>query len=112
MCGDSVPPLVIREDEVNQALSHVPRGNDRELVRDALTKGMHIFLTRDKGVLRARDSLAPLGLLLTSPLDLVEALGAAGALHCLFEPQHLYWPMPDQERVSHLIKALFTAWDR
>ncbi|MFD6135742.1 hypothetical protein [Isoptericola sp. NPDC060257] len=53
-----------------------------------------------------RTDLASLGLLLVTPLDLVEELGAVGALHCLFEPQHLYWPMPDQQRVSHLIHAL------
>ena len=104
--GVPVSPPGIHAHEVDQALSRVPVGNDRALVRDALMTGMHVFLTCDKGVLKARDGLAALGLLLASPLDLVEELGAAGALHCLFEPQHLYWPMPDQQRVSHLIHAL------
>lgn len=96
----------IHAHEVDQALSRVPAGNDRALVRDALITGMHVFLTCDKGVLKARDGLASLGLLLASPLELVEELGAAGGLHCLFEPQHLHWPMPNQQRVSHLIHAL------
>lgn len=95
--------------EIDQALLHVPAGNDRALVRDALMSGIHVFMTCDKGVLKARHNLAPLGLLLASPLDLLEELGAAGALHCLFLPQHLYWPMPDQQRVAHLIQALGAA---
>ncbi len=106
--GDDSPisPVGITDRQIDEALSHVPDGNDRALVRDALTTGMHAFMTRDKGILKARARLMPLGLLLASPLDLLEELGAAGALHCLFEPKHLYWPMPDQQRVSHLIKAL------
>lgn len=107
--GTPVPPVGISDHEADRALSHVPAGNDRALVRDALMTGMHVFMTCDKGVLKARDSLGTLGLLLVSPLDLLEELGAAGALHCLFERQHLYWPMPDQQRVSHLIQALGAA---
>lgn len=103
--GTPVAPTGISGHDANQALLHVPAGNDRALVRDALTQGLHVFLTCDKGILRARGSLAALGLLIASPLDLLEELGAAGALHCLFERQHLYWPMPDQQRVSHLIQA-------
>jgi hypothetical protein len=76
------------------------------LVGDALTTGMHFFMTCEQGVLKARDSVAPLGLLPASPLDVIDQLGAAGAPHSPFEPQHLYWPMPDQQRVMHLIQAL------
>lgn len=104
--GAPIPPVGNSGHEVDEALSHVPMGNDRALVQDAFLTGMHVFMTCDKGVLKARDNLVPFGLLLASPLDLIEELGAAGALHCLFEPQHLYWPMPDQQRVSHLIQAL------
>ena len=50
--------------------------------------------------------MAEVGLLVVSPLDLIEELGAAGTLHCLFEKQYLYWPMPDLQRVPHLINAL------
>ncbi|PUB26815.1 hypothetical protein C8K30_10542 [Promicromonospora sp. AC04] len=104
--GEPVLPMGISDHDLDDALSAVPAGNDRALVRDALIAGMHVFLTCDKGILRARDRVAPLGLLLASPLEVVEELGAAGALHCLFEPRHLYWPMPDQQRVAHLIQAL------
>jgi hypothetical protein len=104
--GTAIPPVGSSGREIDEAVSHVPNGNDRALVRDSLTTGMHVFMTCDKGILKARDSFASLGLLLASPLDLIEELGAAGALHCLFEPKHLYWPMPDQQRVSHLIQAL------
>lgn len=100
------PPLGALSHSVDQSLSRVPGGNDRALVRDALAAGMHVFLTCDKGVLKARDSLSSHGLLIASPLDLVEELGAAGALHCLLASRHLYWPIPDQRRVSHLINAL------
>jgi len=93
-------------DEDIRALSSVPAGNDRALVSDALHAGAHVFLTCDKALLKSRDNVAARGLLVVSPLDLVEELAAAGALHCLLEPQHLYWPLPDQRRVSHLIRAL------
>ncbi|GAA0993360.1 hypothetical protein GCM10009563_09150 [Subtercola frigoramans] len=107
--GLPTPCADLGDLEIKDALSHVPAGNDRTLVEDALRSGMHVFMTCDKGVLRAREHLTPLGLLIASPLDLLEELGASGALHCLFERQHLYWPMPDQQRVSHLIQALGTA---
>lgn len=107
--GAPAPLAGLLAGEINEALAHVPAGNDRTLVEDALKAGMQVFMTCDKGVLRAREYLKPLGLLIASPLDLLEELGAAGALHCLFERQHLYWPMPDQQRVSHLIQALGTA---
>ncbi len=102
----STPTRSDADVEFMDALSRVPAGNDRSLVAEALMSGMHVFLTRDKGVLGAASSFAPLGLLLASPQELLEHLGAAGALHCLFKPQYLYWPAPDQQRVTHLIRAL------
>lgn len=93
-------------DSVDAALRKVPAGNDRALVEFALLSGMHVFLTCDKGVLGARSAFEQLGLLLASPLDLLEELSGAGALHCLFAPEYLYWPLPDQTRVRHLIRAM------
>lgn len=87
-------------------LQRLPRGNDRLMVGDALRSGADVFLTRDAGVLKARAALRMLGLLVASPLDVVEELSAAGAMHCLFSPEYLYWPMPDQARVAHLVSAL------
>lgn len=98
--------LILPRSELERALSSVPAGNDRALVADAVRNKIHVFLTRDKGVLLARKTLRPFGLHVTSPQDLLEDLAACGALHCLFTPQHLYWPMPDQQRVAHLIRAL------
>ena len=63
-------------------------------------------MTMDKGILKQRQALKPFGLLLASPLDLLEELVACGAFHCMLEPHYAYWPMPDQMRVSHLIRAL------
>lgn len=107
--GPPVPPVDVSDRQLEDALLQVPAGNDRALVKDALASGMHVFMTCDKGILKARRNLEPFGLLLVSPLDLLEELGAAGALHCLFQRQHLYWPMPDQQRVVHLIQALGSA---
>jgi hypothetical protein len=98
-------PLHPAEHEV---MKRVPAGNDRVLVQEALRSGMDVFMTRDTGILAARPALRVLGMVVASPLDLVEELAVAGALHCLLDPKHLYWPMPDQQRVMHLIEALQT----
>lgn len=91
---------------LDDALDELPRGADRELVKESVLAGAHVFMTRDAGVLRAREALAPHGLLLASPLDVLEELAASGALHCLLEPRCAYWPVPDLQRVTHLLKAL------
>jgi hypothetical protein len=101
--------LILPRSELDRALAHVPAGNDRDLVAAAVRNKVHVFLTRDKGVLRARMALRPFGLHITSPQDLLEDLAVCGALSCLLIPQHLYWPMPDQQRVAHLVSALIHA---
>ena len=99
--------LVLPERMLEQAVSEIPPGFDRALVSSAARMGLHVFLTRDKGILRHRDALRPFGLLLASPLDIFEELLACGAFHCMLEPPLCaYWPMPDQMRVGHLIRAL------
>lgn len=98
--------LILPPGELDRALRDVPAGGDRALVGDAVRLGAHVFLTTDKGILRCRDKFRAFGLVLATPGDLLEALAATGALHCLIEPSHLYWPAPDQERVWHLIRAL------
>lgn len=98
--------LLLPASALEAALEHVPEGYDRELIRGAVASRHHVFLTRDKGILAARNDLRPFGLHIASPQDLVEDLAGAGALHCLFHPRHLYWPAPDQQRVAHLIQAL------
>jgi hypothetical protein len=98
--------LILPEAMLERAASQLPEGYDRALVSSAARLGLHVFLTRDKGILRHRDALRPFGLLLASPLDLFEELLACGAFHCMLEPRCAYWPMPDQMRVGHLIRAL------
>jgi len=98
--------LILPDTELERATSKVPAGYDRKLVRAAARSGVHVFLTGDLKVLRNRDALRPFGLLLASPLDLLEALFACGAFHCLLAPRFAYWPLPDQMRVGHLIEAL------
>ena len=89
-----------------RVLREIPKGYDRILVEAALDRSVHVFLTRDLGILRSQALFRPLGLLLASPQEMVEELGATGALHAFFEPSCLYWPLPDQARVAHLITAL------
>ncbi|WP_136628991.1 hypothetical protein [Mycobacteroides salmoniphilum] len=101
--------LILPRSALDRALAEVPAGNDRELVAGAVRDKVHVFLTRDRGVLKAGKALRPFGLHITSPQDLLEDLACCGALSCLLEPEHLYWPMPDQQRVAHLVSALLRA---
>jgi len=98
--------LILPASELERALKVVPAGNDRNLVGDAVRNRMHVFLTRDAHVLRAAEALRPFGLRIESPQELLEVLAASGAFHCMMAARHLYWPMPDQQRVYHLLKAL------
>lgn len=98
--------LILPEREAQRALMAVPAGNDRKLVRDALRCGANVFMTRDGGILKAKEALRPFGLLTATPADLLEEVFACGAFHCLLGPRYLYWPAPDQQRVGHLIHAL------
>lgn len=98
--------LILPDAELERVLSKVPAGYDRKLVSAAHRSAAHVFLTGDRRVLRNRDALRPFGLLLASPLDLLEALFECGAFHCLLAPQFACWPLPDQQRIGHLIEAL------
>jgi hypothetical protein len=98
--------LVLPERALQRALATLPAGHDRLLVGDAVRAGVHVYLTRDKAVLRRAPQLTPFGLRLASPLDLLEALIGGGSFHCLLAPQHASWPLPDQQRVAHLVRAL------
>ena len=99
--GQTVQPRL-----VDRVLEAVPAGGDRRLVRAALKDGAHVYLTRDKGVLRASGQLRPFGLSILTPGDLLEALSGYGALNFLWDPSSLYWPLPDQEKVAHMLWAL------
>lgn len=98
--------LALPDSAFNDALASVPRGLDQRMVSAAYRSGAHVFLTRDKGVLQARARFRPLGLLITSPGDLFQGLLETGAFNCVLNPALAYWPLPDQQRVAHLIRAL------
>jgi len=99
-------PLILPERVLMAALQQLPTGQDRELVDEALRSGIHVFMTRDRGLLKSQGVLRSLGLLIASPLDVVEELAACGALHCLLDPRFAYWAVPDLQRMTHLIRAL------
>ena len=99
------PPLLLSDAELQRALTSVPAGNDRGLVEESVRQQMHVFLTRDTNVLKARPALQPFGLYIGSPLDLLEEITACGGLYCLTDPRFAYWPLPARERVAHLYHA-------
>jgi len=99
-------PSLIDEAATDALCASLPAGMDRVLVRRALDLRAHVFMTRDRAVLRARDRFASSGLLIASPMDLVVELSACGAILCMMQPEYAYWPVPDLERLPHLIAAL------
>ncbi|GAA1828400.1 hypothetical protein [Actinomadura chokoriensis] len=98
--------LVLPDSLLEDAATNVPQGFDRILVTSAARMGIHVFMTMDKGILKQRETFRSFGLLLASPLDTFEHLLACGAFHCMFAPRYAHWPLPDQMRVGHLIRAL------
>jgi hypothetical protein len=102
------PPLDLLPHKSQEArlVESLPKGADADLVRRAWRLGVHVFLTRDAGILRRAADVRPLGLLIASPLDLLEQLTACGALLAILRPETVYWPLPDLQRAAHLIRAL------
>lgn len=100
------PMVVLPSRIVDTAIDAIPIGGDQRMVRAALLDGAHVYLTRDKKVLRARAMVRPLGTSILTPGELLEELLLCGALNFLWDPASLYWPLPDQEKVAHLIWAL------
>lgn len=56
------------------------RGQDKNLVLEALDEGCHVFVTTDKKILRCHRYFMPLGLAILSPAQLLEGLDASGEL--------------------------------
>lgn len=102
-------PLILPQAHLETALKRVPAGHDRGLVARAVRERAHVFLTCDKGILGAAPALRPHGLRIVDPVQLLEDLVAQGAFHCLVEPRYLYWSLPDQQRVAHLVLACVNA---
>jgi hypothetical protein len=98
--------FVLPDSLLEDAATNLPQGFDRILVTSAARMGMHVFMTMDKGILKRRETFRSFGLLLASPLDIFEHLLACGAFHCMLAPRYAHWPLPDQMRVGHLIRAL------
>ncbi|MFF4239045.1 hypothetical protein ACFYYL_24515 [Actinomadura geliboluensis] len=98
--------LVLPDSLLEDAATNVPQGFDRILVTSAARMGIHVFMTMDKGILKQRETFRSFGLLLASPLDIFEHLLVCGAFHCMLAPRYAHWPLPDQMRVGHLIRAL------
>ncbi len=53
---------------------------DRTLVEDAIVRGCHVFLTRDKKIIRHGQPLAALGIAALRPTELLDTLAASGEL--------------------------------
>ncbi|SRR6266496_990955 len=102
--------LILPDSLLEDALVAIPAGFDRNLVRAAVPCGVHVFLSRDDRVLKARSKMRLFGLSLASPLDLFEWLLGNGSYYCFLELRYAHWPLPDQQRVGHLIQAL-PHWD-
>jgi hypothetical protein len=98
--------LVLPESERIRALDRIPHLLDRNLIADTIALGAHVFLTNESKLLARSEDLRPLGLRIASPPDMLEALAQCGAFHCLFAPEYLVWPLPDQARVTELLDAL------
>jgi hypothetical protein len=98
--------LLLPPSEKDFAVSQVPIGMDRRLVQESMESGFHVFLTADKGILKAAQRIRPFGMLICTPPDLMEELFSSGAALCLFERRFATWPLPDVQRISHLIQAL------
>jgi len=64
--------------EVDAVTHRFPEGADRELVNEAIRAGLHVFLTRDQRVWKARSTLAGVQLKIMKPTELMASLDALG----------------------------------
>jgi hypothetical protein len=63
----------------------------------------HVFLTNDKKLARRAPDIAPYGLLLARPTQLLDELALAGEL-----TRRPDWPAPDLQRVVELLRPFNT----
>jgi hypothetical protein len=92
--------------EIDKAIASAPFGADQELVIGAFARGAHVFLTRDQGILRAKNELRGIGLLPLTPADLFDELCACGAALAVWFPEkYVTWPLPDLARVGMIIRS-------
>jgi hypothetical protein len=62
------------------------KSQDRALVEEAIASGCHVFLTRDRKVLRHSPRLATLGMVVLRPSGFLDELLEAGALYSIAGP--------------------------
>jgi hypothetical protein len=97
---DYGPPAPTCEPIPRETLACLPRrGLDRQLVDEAQRVGAHVFLTNDKKLAQKAPQIAPYGLLLVRPTQLLDELGFAGEL-----TRRPDWPAPDLQRVVELLR--------
>ncbi|MFD7884892.1 hypothetical protein ACFV3N_20930 [Streptomyces bauhiniae] len=82
-----------------QRLALLPDGHDRMLVMEALDRDIHVFMTRDRGILKNAEVFKEIGLLLVSPGGLCDLIDEA-------EIPLPALPAPDLARVGRIIQAL------
>lgn len=64
--------------DVDRLTSRFPAGADRDLINEAVRAGLHVFLTRDQRVWKARTTLAGVPLKVMKPTELMAFLDALG----------------------------------
>lgn len=82
-------------------LTGLPANTDRELVEDAVEAGCHVFLTRDKELLKKADAVSACWVAVLAPIDLRDLLNEeAGSLTTAGN-----WPLPDTHKFVHVLGA-------
>lgn len=92
--GETLPPPA--------DLSDFPPGADRDLLAAAIDAGCHIFLTRDKALMKKAKRVARHWLALMSPTELLDALAEAGELGFTTAGAFL---VPDLHKLVHVMGA-------
>lgn len=83
-------------------LSGFPVGPDRELVSLAIEAGCHVFLTRDKLLLKRAEHVARYWVAVVSPTGLLNAVAASGELGLTSGGEFL---VPDSHKLVHVMDA-------
>lgn len=83
-------------------LSGLSPGTDRELVALAVDAGCHVFLTRDKALLKKVEHVARYWVALITPTGLLDALAASGELDLTAAGDFL---IPDSHKFHHVMGA-------
>jgi hypothetical protein len=100
----SVPVRPATDPPMSSADPPLPkRGQDKNLVLEALDKGCHVFVTTDKKILRCHRYFMRLGLAILSPVQLLEEMDASGELDECDTPTNS--PVPDISALTRFYGA-------